>query len=498
MTVAPDDQAPSPRRLLVFTDVGEEVDDEGALWMMCKVLEASPQGYEADVVFVTGRPKERAMRWARLLSSVELPLTAGNRVQYYLGPDTARHMRYHETVDEDLLLRAGVQPLTPFTGSSTGYDIVLQLSPLGGFHEPEEESDGPLANVKPRDGAELALYLLVGAEDSTNFPSHEKPHRAFKKHLEDHGFVFRKVTAPNYANWSASTLELFPSGLRDLVIKDEWNKAIGRIPPANATLLVRFRVNTGVSFAIVSKAYRNFCATYESDPAFQGAAEWWNGLATAMSSKIQDRYISISRANDDNGAKYGNPAANEKIRHKDQTWESLLCADCVDEILQRFGAAILEESGESQPEAVLATKKELAACSIDSIMGWALSVLTEYLGRMYVFAVHKCNDSVAKETFEAYLTSETPLDFSTFPAFPPACSELVFELQKHFVGNPQYDPSGMLIALAAMAADKQELLSLAGKLEEGTSLLDVSSRGKAMAAAYRGEDPSSLLSRLGV
>merc|ERR1719272_2082912 len=56
-------------RMAVLTDVGEEIDDEAALWLLHQHL-STAQNVIADVIFVTGVPLQRATRWASIISSL--------------------------------------------------------------------------------------------------------------------------------------------------------------------------------------------------------------------------------------------------------------------------------------------------------------------------------------------------------------------------------------------------------------------------------------------
>lgn len=58
------------KRLLVLTDVGEEIDDEGALWIILKVLDLD-SSYKVDIVFCTGDLKLRCDRWVSIIHGQE-------------------------------------------------------------------------------------------------------------------------------------------------------------------------------------------------------------------------------------------------------------------------------------------------------------------------------------------------------------------------------------------------------------------------------------------
>lgn len=54
------------------------------------------------------------------------------------------------------------------------------------------------------------------------------------------------------------------------------------------------------------------------------------------------------------------------------------------------------------------------------------------------------------------------------------------------VGNPMYDPAGMLVAMAAMGASKTQADTMSTKLNGGESLMAADVRVQAMKEAYAG------------
>merc|ERR1712048_517097 len=66
----------------------------------------------ADIVFVTGNPMERAMRWAGILNSLgQGPKPAEGSVHYFIGPETSHHLRYQVSVNAKELKAAGLGDL---------------------------------------------------------------------------------------------------------------------------------------------------------------------------------------------------------------------------------------------------------------------------------------------------------------------------------------------------------------------------------------------------
>eukprot|EP00438_Fugacium_kawagutii_P011613 Skav216069 [mRNA] locus=scaffold389:163380:169820:- [translate_table: standard] len=56
-----------------------------------------------DVVFATGKPPLRAMRWARILNSVKKDIPGRTKIRYCVAPETKRDMRYYTKFNADSL-----------------------------------------------------------------------------------------------------------------------------------------------------------------------------------------------------------------------------------------------------------------------------------------------------------------------------------------------------------------------------------------------------------
>jgi len=456
------------RRLLVLTDIGEEIDDEAALWLLSTHLN-SGSFWQADVVFATGNPEQRAMRWASILASCSREQRQSQRrIRYFLGPPSDRQMRYQVAASGPEMVKAGLGEAARYDGGM--YDVVLQLSPLGGFSDnfssPPSGPTGALARVGRRDLAPLPVYIVVGNEGSTNFPK-DKLHVGFKAALRDKGFVDVHVESRNYVNWQPSFFGAMPHKLVQMVLADEWNKAVGRIPPVAATLFVRFRVNTLVNYDIVRRAFAYYEANYSSAPHFAAAEQWWQGIRAEVHQKIMEGYVAASRASDDGkseGSRFGNPGVSSNVKGMDVSWKSVMSQKCIDDIAGS-GAA----------------EGELDALPVDSAMGSAVALMTGMLLRIFAFNAYGSGREPAESQYQAYLDSS--LDFHAFPHLLGDLSGI----QKQVVGSPMYDPSGMLVALIFMSATLDELQDMIGKLHEPKELLDSVNRTAALQAAYDGE-----------
>eukprot|EP00913_Durusdinium_trenchii_P009018 g8484.t1 len=439
------DEASGPR-LLVLTDVGEEIDDEASLWLLHQHLNAFPTA-EADIVFVTGSPLERATRWAQVLNSLPAHHKLTDRIQYYVGPTTSRHMRYRMMADAAELLSAGLATLInkPFEGGL--YDVVLQISPISGFSadfaNPPPAPLGALAAVEPRPGAQGLLYIVVGGEGATNFPRDEL-HIGFKKLLIEKGFQSVHVEKANYLNWDKDMFETFPPKLTELVLDDEWNKAVGRIPPMVANLFVRFRVNTLVNYEVVDRAFAAFEEDLRGTPDYVKATAWWVKVEKKVLQDIKSGYIKKSREADNKSKDcFGNGTVGSKVKGMKMSWESIMSRICVRDILASTDI----------------TETTFATNGVDEVMCHAVTLMTSKLLRIYAFNRFVSGRDPDVQQLEPYLVGTKdsqdtlPLDFRNFPELHGDISAI----QKEVVGNPMYDPAGMLVALGAMGATEKQV-----------------------------------------
>ncbi|CAK9041733.1 Uncharacterized protein SCF082_LOCUS24739 [Durusdinium trenchii] len=474
------DEASGPR-LLVLTDVGEEIDDEASLWLLHQHLNAFPTA-EADIVFVTGSPLERATRWAQVLNSLPAHHKLTDRIQYYVGPTTSRHMRYRMMADAAELLSAGLATLInkPFEGGL--YDVVLQISPISGFSadfaNPPPAPLGALAAVEPRPGAQGLLYIVVGGEGATNFPRDEL-HIGFKKLLIEKGFQSVHVEKANYLNWDKDMFETFPPKLTELVLDDEWNKAVGRIPPMVANLFVRFRVNTLVNYEVVDRAFAAFEEDLRGTPDYVKATAWWVKVEKKVLQDIKSGYIKKSREADNKSKDcFGNGTVGSKVKGMKMSWESIMSRICVRDILASTDI----------------TETTFATNGVDEVMCHAVTLMTSKLLRIYAFNRFVSGRDPDVQQLEPYLvgTKDTlPLDFRNFPELHGDISAI----QKEVVGNPMYDPAGMLVALGAMGATEKQVTQISQKLQNAESLMTPEMRTLAMKEAYAGAGQEALVEK---
>jgi len=467
------------RRILVLTDVGEEIDDESALWMMLKVLDTD-SSYEADVVFCTGDLDLRRNRWVSIIRDVPRPLPCQGRVQYFRGNGTKRAVRHVvPVVEEGVLVATGLHDVPAYEGGF--YDVVVQMSPLGDSETPL----GALECVKLRDGATTGSYILIGTEGSTNFDKNSPIHDLFKAHLLANGFLMSCVAQENYAPWTQHCTSILIPELQDGVYTDEWMKAIGRINPEAVNLFVRFRVNVMVNYSVIRSGFAELEEKFRDDPLFSQAADWWTELRDQALEKIRGGYIQLSRDKDNLASfRYGPALMEDTIKGQNISWMAL-----VTPAAQSDFAVFVKAS----PEGIL------EKCHVDTVMSWALLLMTERMARTWAFAtmqggVRRPEASVLDEYFEKSLAA------SHFPKLPVFKNEAertqLNDIRMRFTGNPQYDPSGMYIALALLAADAHASQTIYQNLGGKLKLIDDDERAEALRQAYTGRTPEYLLGTL--
>jgi len=466
----------------VLLGPGVEADAEAVLWLLCQQLACQPD-LHADVVFLAGHPQERAlMRWAKLITTVssvhEVP--GVNELDYYLGPETNRPMRYFIDIDYALLEKAGMGDIRQFRGGS--YDVILQASPLNGFSADfsfqQAGIEHALKLIKRGPIADVSLHIVVGPQDSVNSPKDDL-HTGFVNFLSNLGFSTVFVDATNYANWDGHLLGILPSTLVDLAMQECWSKAVGRIPPTAASLLVRFRVNTRLNYDVISRAFRTWQSQHQSDDRLSRAEEWWNSIATDVTKSIRDGYIKLSRASDQKNRKdaYGNPAIKAMVGHNNSyTWESVMSTDCVNDVLEAFKE----------------TKDSLFELSVDEVMCRAVTLMTGKLLTIFAFTVFVQGAYPDKRQYMPYVLgneSASPLDFYMFPRMFGDMNEI----QKLVVGNAIQNTSSMLLALLVAAAEKEDGARIAFCLEGHHPVFSDHARQEVLLQAFKGEDITKLL-----
>ena len=464
------------KRILVLTDVGEEVDDEAALWMMLKVLDQNCI-YEADVVFCTGDIMLRCNRWATVICDVN-PLPSNGRVQYFKGNSTLRHVRHKIQVEESILKTTGLNNIPLYNGGL--YDVVIQMSPLGD----SESLLGVFENVKLCDGAVHGSYVLVGTEGSTNFDTNYPIHRLFKEHMMKEGFLMSCIAQENYAVWTPDHTYNMNDILKKYIYEDEWKKAIGRINPEAVNLFVRFRVNCKVNYDVIKKAFDNIEEKFKSDILFQDAITWFDNIFDIVYQKIKDGYIQISKTKDNND--YGLSLMGETIKGQSSKWINLLSLDTQEEFKKMFPDELLNASIEGT----------LEMCNINIVMGWALLQMSRRMAITWLYITTRCGIIPDLDSIIKYF--EDSLNFNSFPKLPeyilPEAQNDVEFIQQCFMGNPEYDPSGMFVALALLAADPETRQQISQDLEIKKKLLNDIVRSKALGEAYNGKlSPENLL-----
>eukprot|EP00438_Fugacium_kawagutii_P011615 Skav216071 [mRNA] locus=scaffold389:220800:224859:- [translate_table: standard] len=149
------------------------------------------------------------------------------------------------------------------------------------------------------------------------------------------------------------------------------------------------------------------------------------------------------------------------------SWESIMSRICVRDILASTDI----------------TETTLGQNAVDDIMCHAVTLMTSKLLKIYAYNRYVSGRDPELAQLEPYLVGNKdtlPLDFRNFPELHGDISAI----QKEVVGNPMYDPAGMLVALAALGATAQQADSMASKLSNAESLMAPDVRVKAMKDAY--------------
>lgn len=406
------------------------------------------------------------------------------RMHYYVGPETDTHMSYNLAFNMDEIKNAGMNEITERQFDGGNYDVIVQGSPLTGFDcnfaEPPHGVEGSLARIVPRRSPRVPLYMIFGEEGATNFPK-DLLHLGFKDHLVKKGFFPVHVGRKYIINWSRSYFEYLPPKLVTIIMESSWNKIVGRIAPSAATLLVRFRLNTRDNYNTVDQVFTTFKATISRDDCnFLKATEWWNQISNDVNKAIIEGYVQKSRINDDakSDASFGNPQISTIVQDMGFSWKSEMTSILSEDILATDSV----------------TESTLAAFSVDEVMGRALTLMTGKLLKLYAYNAFAARREPNNMQCMAYVMGTdaiSPLDTYLFPRL---FGDL-YELQKEVGRFPMYGPSGMILALAMMAASHKEVGVLAKQLNEQQIILKEEQTAKAIREVLAGGGPKKLQRR---
>merc|ERR1719221_557126 len=103
-------------------------------------------------------------------------------------------------------------------------------------------------------------------------------------------------------------------------------------------------------------------------------------------------------------------------------------------------------------------------------MLYALLLMTGKLLLIYAFNALVTDKNPNEMQVEAYLngvSGSPPLDWHNFPEL----SGDLHEIQQRVVGNPMYDPAGMLVALVGMSVSRRQGEDMEQKLNGKQSLI---------------------------
>jgi len=119
------------------------------------------------------------------------------------------------------------------------------------------------------------------------------------------------------------------------------------------------------------------------------------------------------------------------------------------------------------------------------VLGRAVTRMTSKLLIIYAFNAFVCGQTPSIGQVESYLNppgTSPPLDWHHFP-------QIIGDIQvtqRAVVGNPMYDPAGMVIALLALAATPSQRAMITEKLQVPKALMDPNIRRMAMLQAMNG------------
>lgn len=484
------------RRVLILTDVGEEIDDETAILMILKCLHKKPD-CEIHVVFCTGDIDLRIKRWCTMINSLPEVLCNG-RVKYFRGTQTTRPVRHTSVVTKHELEKCGLSNVSDFLGGE--YSDILHISPVHGIES--------YMNIRLMPGLEFGSWISVGTEGSTNFPTDEH-HEKFKKHLLSQNFMWSCVEATNYAPWTLSCINILPTIFQDGVYCDEWLKATGRIAPVAVNLFVRFRVNVMVNYTVIFKGYELFEKNVEKlavnlitavDPATakenaikvcsgnrSAAKKWTEENANKWLEQINFGYVEKSRNKD--GIEKADARMRDLIPGQNISWMSLVTPQAKEDLNTKFA----QEIQKALPEGTIESLR------VDTVMGWALLIETMRMAEIWAFITLSLGGTLPEASImDNYFTKG--LVSSAFPTLPVTNNEkkrlFINAIVLWFIGNNQYDACGAKIILALLAASMKERKQLHLWLDAKKKLVSDDDRLKLLCLAYSGASPEVILNIL--
>merc|ERR1712083_525409 len=128
-------------------------------------------------------------------------------------------------------------------------------------------------------------------------------------------------------------------------------------------------------------------------------------------------------------------------------------------------------------------------------MGWAIAMMTGKLLRIYAFNAYTIGREPSISQFTTYLSggdNSAPLDFYAFPRLFGNFTDI----QQKIIGSPMYGPSGMLLAVAMIGCPEAESRTMVAQMDASALLMDSEGSAAAMQAAFAGETPENIRSRL--
>jgi len=281
-------------------------------------------------------------------------------------------------------------------------------------------------------------------------------------------------------------------------------------------------VNTAVNYELVAKAHEVFQTGYHKDPSFLSATQWCERNFSEVFDIIKRYYIDVSRDLDGGQEKpFGNPPISSTVNGMSVAWKSIMSKSCRRDIMQSAGIS----------------EAELDSLTVDDVMCWGVTLITQRLLLVYatdayfagrepspmeympylagnkfahaevqrieqeksvrlssIFAeTRKARSSVKSVKAQKTVTAadQTALHFQNFPDLKGDLSSV----KKTVVGNPMYDPSGMLVAILLMEATEFQRQDTVQRLQKPEALLEGTAAVNVMQAACAGCGPDELVSQ---
>jgi len=426
-------------RILVFTDIGEECDDEGALYLLFKNM-ISDINLHADIVLCTGNTENRYKRFYYIFHDDPSYKIVQGRVNIYKLVDTDREVGYfpdNSPFNNEFDIFKNNKPLNLFAPSKANlYDIILQISPFaskGDLIRLDDQKviqiNNILDDINIQDNCILVIVGLK--EKSTNYPDDEKIHKRFETKIIAKSRGVKVVHVTKYITWTEHYVNILMKDnerVQEAIKDNEYKKVIGRIQPGVALSNTQFNVNCVVNYNIIDKIYNTFIKYINENnlqESYDRAKEHFDNIVNKdnmMRISINDNYMKQS----------------PEIKYKDKT--------------------SAKEYSDKTPEKYKDMKLDNNEYDNDynNIMLNCVFDMTQKLIMMWLIVqfINNAECIIEKDTFTEYIKN---LNHLTFPNIQKDITNkditnedalnLINIIRTGSINSPQYDCCGMVQAL---------------------------------------------------